>query len=118
MNLPLYQSHKKVRAGKIVDILTVGPPTHFAHATCKGSYQLGSACGHCERCKWEREGRGEDTAGARLTLDVGSARVNVLVTRAWMAKHSPEKGGYYVEYDDGYSSFIAASAFEREYASL
>lgn len=26
----------------------------FTKPTCRGSYVLGTACGHCEKCEWER----------------------------------------------------------------
>ncbi len=28
---------------------------HNRIRTCRGSYTLGTACGHCERCTWERK---------------------------------------------------------------
>jgi len=37
------------------------------------------------------------------------------VSRAYMAKHVPEAGGYYVRYKDGYESFSPAAAFEEGY---
>jgi hypothetical protein len=33
-------------------------------------------------------------------------------------KHSPEAGGYYVQYKDGYTSFSPAEAFEEGYTRL
>ena len=39
-----------------------------------------------------------------------------VVSRAYMEKHKPEVGGYYVVYADGYKSFSPADAFEDGYS--
>lgn len=36
-------------------------------------------------------------------------------SRDWMQKHSPSAGGYYVVYEDGYTSYSPAKAFEEGY---
>ena len=41
-----------------------------------------------------------------------------LVDVAYMSKHSPSLGGYFVVYDDGYKSFSPAKAFEEGYTKL
>jgi hypothetical protein len=40
------------------------------------------------------------------------------VAELWVAKHNPKAGGYYVVYDDGYSSFSPAKAFEEGYTRV
>lgn len=42
----------------------------------------------------------------------------ILLDGAYMEKHRPEVGGYYVVYDDGYKSFSPAKAFEDGYSRL
>lgn len=37
---------------------------------------------------------------------------------AYVAKHKPEAGGYYVVYEDGYKSFSPAKAFEDGYTKI
>jgi hypothetical protein len=36
----------------------------------------------------------------------------------WHAKHKPQVGGYYVVYDDGYSSYSPAGPFESGYSRV
>lgn len=40
------------------------------------------------------------------------------VDQAYIDKHKPEAGGYYVVYDDGYKSFSPAKAFEDGYTRI
>lgn len=50
--------------------------------------------------------------GATLVFeDGGSERVN----GAYLKKHNPQEGGYYVVYEDGYKSWSPAEAFESGY---
>lgn len=41
-----------------------------------------------------------------------------LMPRAWLDKHNPVVGGYYVVYKDGYESFSPAQAFEEGYTRI
>jgi hypothetical protein len=36
----------------------------------------------------------------------------------YMVKHSPQVGGYYVVYEDGYKSYSPAKAFEEGYSLI
>ena len=40
------------------------------------------------------------------------------VTADYVHKHNPEAGGYYVLYQDGYTSYSPAKAFEEGYARI
>jgi len=40
------------------------------------------------------------------------------VDAEYVNKHSPADGGYYVVYDDGYTSFSPAAAFEAGYSAI
>lgn len=49
-----------------------------------------------------------------LRLEHGS----VMVSNEWCERHKPSVGGYFVVYEDGYSSFSPAKAFEGGYTRI
>lgn len=56
-----------------------------------------------------------------LTLgDIGGGilQAHLQVSYAYDSKHSPEVGGYYVVYADGYQSYSPAEAFEEGYTRV
>lgn len=62
-------------------------------------------------------GLNEATGAGLITPDdVGFAAFEV--DAAFMDKHMPAPGGYYVVYADGYKSFSPAEAFETGYTRL
>lgn len=87
--LPRWKCHKIVRAAKIYGIQPSGDGV-FTQADRR-------------------------THGAMLELRHGGQRWQVKVSGNWVEKFDPKVGGYYVLYEDGYSSFSPAKAFEEGY---
>lgn len=85
--LPLYRCHKTVRALKIKAIQQAPADQERIHAG--GDWLLIP----------------ED--GRHSPITVGHDK--------FVAKHSPQPGGYYVVYEDGYASYSPAKAFEEGY---
>ena len=42
----------------------------------------------------------------------------ILVDSEWIGKHQPHPNGYYVVYDDGYTSYSPQDAFESGYTLI
>ncbi len=62
----------------------------------------------------------ERTADGEFTTYLFANREHqeVTVDRAYMDKHQPQVGGYYVRYADGYESWSPAEAFEEGYTKI
>lgn len=92
VEMPKYQSHRKVWALKIKEI---GFDSDLA----------------------KEDGNRETDGSAIITPEeegYGKFKVDV----AYCHKHKPQSGGYYVVYDDGYKSWSPAEAFENGYTKL
>lgn len=91
VEMPRYQSHKKVWALKIAAIA-------FDKDAAKA------------------ENRETDGSATITPVEKGYGKFKV--DAAYVHKHKPEAGGYYVVYDDGYKSWSPAKAFEEGYTLL
>ncbi len=59
-----------------------------------------------------------DTDGGVWCYPADEGYARFVLDRAFMEKHKPVDGGYYVVYDDGYKSFSPAKAFEDGYTRI
>ncbi len=82
IEMPKYRSHKIVWALKIKDI------------------------------KKDGEGENRETDGSAIITPEEERYAPFHVDAAYMQKHKPEVGGYYVRYEDGYLSYSPAEPFE------
>lgn len=89
--MPKYQSHKKVWALKIAKI-------------------------DKDIDKAQVEDRETDGSAVITPADEGYGHFTV--DHAYMTKHTPEVGGYYVVYEGGYKSFSPAEPFDKGYTRI
>lgn len=93
--LPKYKCHKEVWALKIKEVKCL---LDFPDGDEVFTKQIG-------------------TRGAKLIFeDAGYAPIEVSL--AYLIKHNPRVGGYYVVYKDGYQSFSPAAEFEDGYTLI
>lgn len=57
-------------------------------------------------------------SGAAVITFEDQKYAQILVDAKYVAKHSPQSGGYYVVYEDGYKSWSPAEAFESGYTLI
>jgi hypothetical protein len=61
---------------------------------------------------------GDETDGSRVLTFEDSEYAPMRVALAFVRKHDPKAGGYYVVYEDGYASWSPAEAFESGYTRI
>jgi hypothetical protein len=60
----------------------------------------------------------EVPSGGALIVPEDARYAALDVEADWVQKYSPEAGGYYVVYEDGYKSYSPATAFENGYTRV
>lgn len=65
----------------------------------------------------ELKPRSPDDGTLRCTPEE-SGYADFILDAAYVIKHNPSVGGYYVVYEDGYSSWSPAKAFEEGYTRV
>lgn len=95
--LPKYRCHKEVWALKIKSIVI-----------------------HPRDTSKDIDGMSPPESGrtATITPEEENHYAPFTVEEAYIAKHNPQEGGYYVVYPDGYKSFSPAEAFEDGYTLI
>jgi hypothetical protein len=61
---------------------------------------------------------GDETDGSRVLTFTEPHYAPKRVPHAFVRKHDPKAGGYYVVYEDGYASWSPADAFETGYTRI
>ncbi len=59
-----------------------------------------------------------DGGGGAMITPEDAGFAPFYVEPAYLEKHKPEAGGYFVQYEDGYKSFSPAKAFEDGYTRI
>lgn len=95
--MPKYRCHKEVYALKIKEVIKHAHPDPKAN---DAEFEASEAFG-----------------GAHLFPEA-KGYGPIPVTADWYRKHAPQPGGYYVQYEDGYTSYSPAAAFESGYTLI
>jgi len=128
MNLPRYKCHKEVQAVKILDLI---PSTH---APCEFMYNGTAQCGYqpnecmhtnstlptipdLGRHEYISQGMNDPRVAFFIKHDVAGLE-DIPLTWEFMERHKPQRGGYFVVYDNGYESYSPAKPFEDGYTRI
>lgn len=71
-----------------------------------------------EKITMDGEGENRETDGSATISPIEYPFSPFKVDAAYVQKHKPKVGGYYVVYEDGYKSFSPAEAFEAGYTRI